>query len=64
MAVSYNIPEMQLDLRETHVIGKRTREQIVSSEQVSELAGQGIELVGISEARRGFFLRVIRLPLP
>jgi len=55
---------MQLDLRETHVIGKRTREQIVSSEQVSELAGQGIELVGISEARRGFFLRVIRLPLP
>ncbi len=53
---------MHLDLRETHMIGKRTREQIVSSKQVPEMTGHGIELAGISEARRGFFLRVTRPP--
>lgn len=45
---------MQLDLRETHIIGRQTREQMLSSAQIPAMAGAGIELAGISEARRGF----------
>ena len=46
---------MQLDLRETHMIGKRTREKLISPQQVSEMSRRGMELAGISEPRRGFF---------
>lgn len=45
---------MALDLRETHMIGKRTREQIVSVGQVPEMEKHGIELTGISEAVQDF----------
>ncbi|MBC8102501.1 MAG: helix-turn-helix transcriptional regulator [Cytophagales bacterium] len=49
---------INLNLRETHIIGTRTTERMVSSRLCSGLARRGIYLAGVSEARAPFtFIR-------
>jgi AraC-like DNA-binding protein len=43
------------NLREIHIIGKQTRERMVSAQICSSLARRGIYLVGVSEAGASFF---------
>ena len=49
-----------MDLRENAIIGKRTRERIVSAAVCPALAGHGISLCGVSEAQRGFAFTRLR----
>lgn len=43
-----------MELAEIHSIGARTRERIVSAKVCPALAGHGISLCGVSDAREGF----------
>lgn len=48
------MPEIHLNLRETHVVGQRTRESIISERLCAGLARRGIFLAGLSDARPPF----------
>ncbi|MBI3830577.1 MAG: helix-turn-helix transcriptional regulator [Planctomycetes bacterium] len=51
--------EINMDLRDTHMIGARTRERIVSPKACPALAALGIQLTGLSDTHLGFkFVRV------
>jgi AraC-like DNA-binding protein len=54
-----SMSESNIDLRETHIIGARTRERIVSSHVCKALSLYGIHLTGLSSARPDF--RFVRL---
>lgn len=45
---------INIDLREMHIIGSRTRERMVGPQACSALPNHDIELCGLSEARPGF----------
>lgn len=45
---------INMNLRDTHIIGIRTRERIVSPKACPALAALGIQLTGLSDAHRGF----------
>lgn len=51
--------ESNIDLRETHIVGARTRERIVSNHVCKALSLYGIHLTGLSSARPDF--RFVRL---